>query len=133
MATSSNGEIEIWGDGTQTRSFLFIDDCVEGILKLTRSDRTGPYNIGSEEMVSIRQLAQMVIDGSGKDINIRNIEGPIGVMGRNSDNRLVSSEIGWEPTTSLEKGLKKTYGWIAEQVAAKAASVTFKWESQSHT
>ena len=117
-AMSENGEIDIWGDGTQTRSFLYIDDCIDGILSLPRSDKTGPYNIGSEEMVSIQDLASIAISLSGKQLSIRNIDGPLGVKGRNSHNKLVKAEIGWEPATSLEEGMTKTYNWISSQIHA---------------
>jgi nucleoside-diphosphate-sugar epimerase len=110
------GEIEIWGDGLQTRSFLYIDDCLEGILRLMRSNFAGPINIGSEEMVTINQLAQMIMKIAGKKLRLKHIPGPLGVRGRNSDNRLIREKLGWEPTISLEEGLKKTYPWIEEQV-----------------
>ena len=110
------GEIEIWGDGKQTRSFLYIDECVEATIRLTRSDWTGPVNIGSEEMVSINQLAEMIMDIAGKKLTIKNIPGPLGVRGRNSDNRLIYEKLGWRPTQPLIEGLKKTYVWIEEQV-----------------
>jgi len=111
------GEIEIWGDGKQTRSFLYIDECVEGVLRLTRSDFTGPVNIGSEEMVSINQLAQMIAGIAGKRLTIRNIPGPTGVRGRNSDNRLIGEKLGWQPSQPLDQGLRQTYQWIQQQVA----------------
>ncbi len=114
------GTIEVWGPGTQTRSFLYIDECVEGTIRLTRSEKTGPYNIGSEEMVSINQLAQLIAEISGKKINIINIPGPVGVNGRNSDNKLIQSELGWAPSQSLRSGLEKTYSWIYEQVKANS-------------
>jgi len=117
IATASNGgEIEIWGDGKQTRSFLFIDECLEGVLRLTRSGFTGPVNIGSEEMVTINQLAEMIMKVAGKKLTIKHIPGPLGVRGRNSDNRLIKEKLGWEPSQPLMKGLEKTYAWIAEQV-----------------
>jgi len=117
VATASNGsEIEIWGDGKQTRSFLFIDECLEGVLRLTRSGFTGPVNIGSEEMVSINQLAEMIMKIAGKKLTIKHIPGPLGVRGRNSDNRLIKEKLGWEPSQPLVKGLEKTYAWISEQV-----------------
>ena len=117
VATASNGsEIEIWGDGKQTRSFLFIDECLEGVLRLTRSGFTGPVNIGSEEMVSINQLAEMIMKIAGKKLTIKHIPGPLGVRGRNSDNRLIKEKLGWEPSQPLVKGLEKTYAWILEQV-----------------
>lgn len=117
--TVDGGTIEVWGDGKQTRSFLYIDECIEGILRLTRSDFTGPVNIGSEEMVSINQLAEMIIKLSGKKINIKNVPGPVGVRGRNSDNKLIGEKLGWKPSQPLVDGLTITYQWIAEQVAAK--------------
>jgi nucleoside-diphosphate-sugar epimerase len=110
------GEIEIWGDGNQTRSFLYIDECVEGVLRLTRSHHTGPFNIGSEEMVTINQLAAMVMDIAGKKLGVRHIAGPTGVRGRNSDNRLIRETLGWAPSKSLREGMEKTYAWIAAQV-----------------
>jgi len=110
------GEIEIWGDGLQTRSFLYIDDCLEGTLRLMRSNFTGPVNIGSEEMVTINQLAGMIMEIAGKKLILRHIPGPLGVRGRNSDNRLIKEKLGWGPTISLAEGLEKTYVWIEEQV-----------------
>ena len=110
------GEIEIWGDGKQTRSFLYIDECLEGTLKLTRSDWTGPVNIGSDEMVTINQLADMVMKIAGKKLNKKHIPGPLGVRGRNSDNRLIHKRLGWKPMQPLGKGLEKTYLWIEKQL-----------------
>jgi nucleoside-diphosphate-sugar epimerase len=110
------GEIEVWGDGQQTRSFLYIDECIDGILRLMDSDFKGPVNIGSEEILSINQLAKNVIDISGKEIYIKNIEGPTGVRGRNSDNKLIREKLGWEPSKPLYDGLIKTYEWIDEQI-----------------
>ena len=110
------GEIEIWGDGKQTRSFLYIDECLEGVRRLMESDWQGPVNIGSEEMISITDLAKMVIEFSGKKISIKNINGPTGVRGRNSDNKLISEKLGWKPNYPLHKGMKKVYHWVAEQV-----------------
>lgn len=112
------GEIEIWGDGTQTRSFLFVDECVEGVRRLMDSDFAGPVNIGSEEMVSINDLANLVMNIAGKKLGIRHIPGPLGVRGRNSDNRLIYEKLGWCPSTSLRDGLDKTYAWISAQVEA---------------
>jgi nucleoside-diphosphate-sugar epimerase len=108
-------EIEVWGDGEQTRSFLYIEDCLEGIQALMASDKVGPYNIGSEEMVSINDLVDDLSVISDFDINIKHIDGPIGVRGRNSDNTIVRTEIGWEPKINLFSGLYKTYNWIKEQ------------------
>ena len=114
--TPDNEEIEMWGDGEQTRSFLYIDECLEGTLRLTRSDWTGPVNIGSEEMVTINQLAQMVMEIAGKKLSINHVPGPLGVRGRNSDNRLIYEKLGWKPSRPLVEGLRKTYAWIEEQV-----------------
>ena len=117
VAMSQEGdEIEIWGDGEQTRSFLYIDECLEGTLRLTRSDWTGPVNIGSDEMVTINQLARIVMEIAEKNLSIRHVPGPLGVKGRNSDNRLIDARLGWRPTQSLNEGLRKTYQWVAEQV-----------------
>ncbi len=113
---SANGEIEIWGDGKQTRSFLYIDECVEGVRRLMESDFTGPVNIGSEEMVTINGLAMMIGGIAGKNITLRHIEGPLGVRGRNSDNRLLAQKLGWAPSRPLSEGLEKTYRWIEAQV-----------------
>jgi len=111
------GEIEIWGDGKQTRSFLYVDECLEGVRRLMESEFTGPVNIGSEEMVSINQLAEMVMQIAGKKLTIKHISGPLGVRGRNSDNRLIAEKLGWKPSRPLREGLEKTYSWIREQVA----------------
>lgn len=111
----NGGSIDIWGDGTQTRSFLYVDDCVEGVLRLMHSEHTGPFNIGSEEMVSINRFAEMIIGISGKQLSVNHIDGPIGVRGRNSDNTLVTAAIGWQPQISLYQGIAKTYRWIEEQ------------------
>ena len=115
-SAKNNGEIEIWGDGIQTRSFLYIDECVEATIKLMRSDFSGPVNIGSDEMISINDLAKMVINISNKQINIKNIPGPTGVRGRNSENTLYHEKMGWKVSELLEDGIKKTYPWILEQV-----------------
>lgn len=109
-------DIEIWGDGEQTRSFLYIDECLEGTIRLIRSHFTGPVNIGSEEMVSINQLADLIIKISGKKLGKNYIDGPIGVRGRNSDNKLIQEKLGWKPTQPIETGLRKTYAWIEAQV-----------------
>jgi nucleoside-diphosphate-sugar epimerase len=113
------GEIEIWGDGKQTRSFLYIDECLEGVLRLTRTDFIGPVNIGSEEMVTINQLAEMAMKIAGKQVKLRHIPGPTGVRGRNSDNNLIAQKLGWRPTQPLQDGLAKTYAWIDQQVKAR--------------
>ena len=112
------GEIEIWGDGLQTRSFLYIDECLEAVRRLMDSDFAGPVNIGSEEMVTINQLAEMAMSIAGKKLSIRHIAGPLGVRGRNSDNRLIRERLGWEPSRPLREGMEKTYAWISAQVEA---------------
>jgi nucleoside-diphosphate-sugar epimerase len=118
------GEIEIWGDGMQTRSFLYVDECVEGVRRLMESDFVGPVNIGSEEMVTINQLAELVMQVAGKKLSIRHIKGPLGVRGRTSDNRLIFERLGWRPSRPLTEGLEKTYTWVAAQVEmAKAVLV----------
>lgn len=116
--TPAGDEIEMWGDGKQTRSFLYIDECLEGVLKLTRGDWTGPVNIGSEEMISINGLAEMVMDIAGKSQSIKHIPGPLGVRGRNSDNELIEERLGWRPSRPLREGMEATYAWIAAQVEA---------------
>jgi GDP-D-mannose 3', 5'-epimerase len=133
--TPDGGEFEVWGDGLQTRSFLYIDECIKGVLSLMESDFTGPVNIGSEEMVTINQLAQMAIDISGKKINIKNIYGeeffnkygfkcPLGVRGRNSDNKLFKQKIGYDVSKPLIEGMTKTYGWINENVLKAQKATT---------
>lgn len=118
VAMAKTGEaIEVWGDGLQTRSFLYIDDCIEGIRQFMKSNFPGPLNIGSEEMISINDLAHLIIAISGKQLRVVNIAGPTGVRGRNSDNTLVAKVLGWQPQTSLKEGLTSTYRWIEEQVA----------------
>lgn len=112
------GELEIWGDGRQTRSFLYIDDCLDAVLQLMRSDCAEPLNIGSDQMVTIDELARMLMDVAGKTLSIRNVPGPLGVRGRTSDNRLISARLGWAPRRSLREGLAQTYAWIRAQVAS---------------
>ena len=126
--TPTGGEIEVWGDGLQTRSFLYVDDCVEATLRFMRQDDfLGPVNIGSEEMVTINQLAQMAIDFTDKNITIGNIDGqdfidkygfpcPLGVRGRNSDNKLYKEKMNWEVSMPLIDGMRKTFEWINKQV-----------------
>jgi nucleoside-diphosphate-sugar epimerase len=109
------GEIEVWGDGEQTRSFLYIDECLEGVIRLMDSKFTGPVNIGSDEMVTINQLVRYVTDISGKEVYVKHIDGPTGVRGRNSDNKLINEKLGWKPTQPLYDGLIKTYEWINKQ------------------
>lgn len=113
------GEIKIWGDGKQTRSFLFIDECLEGTLRLTRSEWTGPVNIGSDEMVTINQLCDMVMDIAEKSLTKKYVSGPLGVRGRNSDNRLIEEKLDWRPCKPLREGMDKTYYWIKKQVEFK--------------
>jgi nucleoside-diphosphate-sugar epimerase len=116
--TEEGGHIEIWGDGLQTRSFLFIDECVEGVRRFMELDSgfIGPVNIGSQEMIAINELAKMAIKLSGKDISIKNVTGPTGVRGRNSDNNLIQKEMGWAPSLPLQEGMARTYTWINTQV-----------------
>jgi GDP-D-mannose 3', 5'-epimerase len=114
--TSDGGEIEMWGDGEQTRSFLYIDECLEGVRRLMESDFMGPVNIGSEEMVSINQLAEMAMRIAVKKLSIKHIPGPLGVRGRNSDNRLIKEKLGWAPNMDLRSGMEITYKWIEQQV-----------------
>jgi nucleoside-diphosphate-sugar epimerase len=119
VARAEDGDaIEIWGDGEQTRSFCYIDDCVEGIYRLMHSDYNQPLNLGSDRMVSINQLADMIINISGKrGVTMHHIDGPQGVRGRNSDNTRLREVLGWEPSTSLEDGLIPTYGWIEKMLS----------------
>lgn len=118
---ASTAEFEMWGDGKQTRSFTFIDDCVEGILRITKSDCREPLNLGSTEMVSMNQMAEMVMNFEGKKLPIKHIPGPEGVRGRNSENSMILEKLGWEPTIKLEDGLRATYFWIKSQMDAEAA------------
>jgi len=119
---ANGGEVEIWGDGRQTRSFLYIDECIDGVLRLTRSNFYGPVNIGSEEMVSINQLVDVVASIAGKRIIKKHIPGPQGVRGRNSDNRLIRDQLGWEPRMPLRAGLELTYSWIGAQVHSNSVN-----------
>jgi nucleoside-diphosphate-sugar epimerase len=130
VSETKNGKIEVWGDGNQTRSFLYIDECIEAILKLMDSDFSGPVNIGSEEMVTINELASMIIEISKKEVKIVNLFGdnfykeygfncPLGVSGRNSNNKLFFDKLGWVVSQPLKIGLKNTYNWINEQVNKK--------------
>ncbi len=117
LRTWSSGSIDIWGDGQQTRSFLYIDECIDGILRLMRCDKCFEIvNIGSDEMISINDLAKMIIDISGKNLTINNIDGPTGVRGRNSDNTLILSELGWSPSRPLREGIEQLYKWVDGQV-----------------
>ena len=112
-----NCEIEVWGTGHQTRSFLYIDDCIDAVRLLMQSDFQGPVNIGSEEMVTINQLAQMAVELSGKSIQIKNIPGPVGVNGRNSNNDLIREKLNWEPKFSLKEGMTLTFKWIQNEIS----------------
>lgn len=117
IISQMNGEVEVLGDGLQTRSFLYIDECIEGIRRLMNSDCKEPVNIGSDEMVSINELAQMAIEISGKSIVIKNVESKaLGVRGRNSDNDFIYSQLGWKPNYPLRKGMEKTFQWVSKQV-----------------
>ena len=116
-SADDKGQIEIWGDGEQTRSFLYIDECIEASLKLMRQDNfIGPVNIGSEEMVTINELVRIVAKIAEKKVTIKHIPGPLGVRGRNSDNKLIKEKLGWNYTMALEDGLRLTYYWINAQV-----------------
>ena len=118
---TGNHEIEMWGDGEQTRSFCYINDCLEGIYRLMRSDFIFPLNLGSDRMVTINELAQIIATIAGIEITIKHIPGPMGVRGRNSDNTRLRQVLKWEPQISLEEGLRRTYTWIEQQVARKLA------------
>lgn len=113
----SSGTIEVWGPGTQTRSFLFIEECIEGIHKIMQSECEVPLNLGSERMISINDLALLIAERANKKITIKNIDGPLGVMGRNSHNKLIQETIGWRPKEDLEYGIDKTYAWITQQIS----------------
>ena len=117
-AITSTKEFEMWGNGKQTRSFCYIDDCVEGILRLMVSDYKKPLNIGSDEMVSMNEMAEIALGLKGGSLPIKHIPGPEGVRGRNSDNTLIKQVLGWAPATPLREGLKYTYDWISTQVDA---------------
>ena len=119
VAQAKNGEsIEIWGDGKQTRSFLYIDECIQGTIKLMRSNLEGPYNIGSDEMISINNFVDLISDVAGKTIEKIHIDGPLGVRGRNSDNKKIQEELNWSPSKPLRDGIEKTYQWINQMVHA---------------
>ncbi|QBG47319.1 NAD-dependent epimerase/dehydratase family protein [Verrucomicrobia bacterium S94] len=112
----NGGEIEVWGDGKQTRSFLYIDECLEGVRRLMESDCMDPVNIGSDEMISINGLAEMIATIAGKEIHLKHIPGPLGVRGRNSENSMIRGRLGWAPSLPLHIGMEKTYAWIEQQV-----------------
>lgn len=117
--TPDGGTIEIWGDGKQTRSFLYIDECLKAVRKLMDSNFLGPVNIGSDEMVSINELAEITMRIAGKSLKIKHIKGPLGVRGRNSDNKLIKKKLGWKPESKLKDGISQTYQWIEKQVKNK--------------
>ena len=119
LLPEQGGSIEVWGDGLQTRSFLYIDECIEASYRLMQSDFIGPVNIGSEEMVTINELVDTAARVSGKTVEKNHIDGPLGVRGRNSNNDVVRRELNWDYSQSLEEGIRKTYNWISEQIAKK--------------
>lgn len=129
---SGEKEIEIWGDGEQTRSFCYIDDCLEGMYKLMNSDFSRPLNLGQDRMVTINQLAHIVADIAGIKIKLKHVDGPMGVRGRNSDNTLLKNVLDWEPQVSLEDGLKETYKWIEKQVQVKYFSKQGSENKKNH-
>jgi len=120
------GVMEVWGPGNQTRSFLYIDECLEAVCRLMASEVEEVINIGSDEMISINNLALMVADISGKEVTIKNVDGPVGVAGRNSDNKLIYELLGWAPSQPLREGMEKTYKWIEEQITKRITLTTKK-------
>lgn len=130
-AIGSMEHFEVWGDGEQTRSFMFVDDCVEGVLRIMMSEMaTKPLNLGTEQMVSMNAFAQIAMTFEGKTLPIKHIPGPQGVRGRNSDNTLIREQLGWEPLISIQDGLRKTYFWIKGQIEKeRAAGVVFDYSS----
>ncbi|MDR2730391.1 MAG: GDP-mannose 4,6-dehydratase, partial [Treponema sp.] len=117
--THDGGEIEIWGDGEQTRTFLYVDECLEGIRRLMDSKVIGPVNIGSDELISINGLAEMAMNIAGKKLTFKHIPGPLGVRGRSSENTYIQQVLGWRPATKLIDGMKVTYEWIADEVSKR--------------
>ena len=131
IAEARDGDaIEVWGDGEQTRSFLYVDECVDAIRRMMEGPFEGPLNIGSEEMISINNLARTIMQIAGKQLTLRHIDGPLGVRGRNSDNHLIREKLGWEPSQPLQHGLERTFEWISEQVKAADAEGAHKAEPQ---
>ena len=128
---TGNPEIEIWGDGEQTRSFCYIEDCVEGIFRLQRSNYAEPLNLGQEELISINGLADLVAEIAGVEIQKKHIDGPQGVRGRNSDNSRLRQVLGWAPSIGLREGLRETYRWIHAQVERELESTPFVGEGAS--
>tara|TARA_S200000501_G_C20871778_1_gene764641 strand:- start:309 stop:1310 length:1002 start_codon:yes stop_codon:yes gene_type:complete len=122
---STGGQIKIWGDGKQTRSFLYIDECVEGIQRLMNSEFTGPVNLGSDEIITINNLAKLIMEIADKDLTLQHVPGPLGVRGRNSDNKLILKKLGWKPTKELKYGLEKTYYWVAQQVQKNNSEIKY--------
>lgn len=123
VAQANAGDaVEIWGDGKQTRSFLYIDDCLDAVRAFMDGEFPGPINIGSEEMIAIKAFTEMIIDISGKELGIKHVEGPQGVRGRNSDNDLIREKLSWEPDFNLKRGITELYNWVMEQVKEKEAS-----------
>ena len=118
-----NGEVEVWGPGNQTRSFLYIDECIEGIMRIMESDCNEPLNLGSTRKISINGLVELISQQCNKTVTINNLDGPLGVMGRTSDNNLIKEKIGWAPKEDLETGIQKTYEWIQEQISLGIADV----------
>jgi GDP-D-mannose 3', 5'-epimerase len=116
----STVEFEVWGDGLQTRSFMHIDDCVEGSIKIMLSECAEPLNLGTDEMIDMNDFAKLAMSFAGKDLPIKNIPGPLGVRGRNSDNTMIKERLGWAPSISIREGLKVTYDWIKEQIDLEA-------------
>jgi GDP-D-mannose 3',5'-epimerase len=131
VEAATTGKVEIWGSGEQTRSFLFIDDCIDGVLALMDSNYHDPVNIGSEEMVTINELCKTVLEIANKSVEIEHIDGPVGVMGRNSENTLVKKKLGWEPKISLSTGIAQTYAWIENQME-KASVTSLNSSAQEH-
>jgi GDP-D-mannose 3',5'-epimerase len=121
-AIVSTEEFEVWGDGKQTRSFMFIDDCVEGTIRIMLSDIEIPLNLGTDEMVDMNEFAEITMSFENKKLPIKHIEGPMGVRGRNSDNTLIKAKLGWAPSISIRDGIKITHAWIKSQIEAEKAS-----------
>jgi len=133
VAEAANGsEVEIWGDGKQTRSFLYVDECIEGVCRLMASDFTGPVNIGSDEMISVEDFVRMVIDVSGKRLTVKRVAGLQGVRGRNSDNRLIRERLQWAPSKKLREGVEETYAWILAQVREAQGTARLKTERRAY-
>jgi GDP-D-mannose 3', 5'-epimerase len=135
IAMAQDGdEIEVWGDGEQTRSFMYIDDCVEGIHRITQSSYSEPLNLGTDELISVNGLVDLIASIAGKEILKRhNLDRPQGVRGRNSDNDLLRRTLGWEPLTMLANGLVPTYGWIKDQVATEVKVIDLTTETRETT